>query len=253
VAASKSQSGRSGPSDTALGDLAGLRRLRRRNAWRARRKWIIAVVVALAVLAGAVVTVFFAPLFAVRTVRVEGNTLATADEVRAAAGVTVGEPMSRVRTNIVEANVKKLPVVQSVSVSRSWPHTVVVKITEVGLVYQRQDGDQYQWIDAAGDVFRTGSERLAVPLANTPDTSDRTLLKDVGVVAAALPAEVKQNLASITGTSIDMILLTLNDGRQIVWGSSDDSALKAQVIVPLLATPGRVYDVSAPTAPAITP
>ena len=47
---------------------------------------------------------------------------------------------------------------------------------------------------------------------------------------------------------------TLTKGRdnaRVVWGSADQSALKAQVIVPLLQQKGTVYDVSAPSNPTV--
>ena len=41
----------------------------------------------------------------------------------------------------------------------------------------------------------------------------------------------------------------LRDGRQVVWGSAEDSAAKAEVLVALLKEPAKRYDVSVPGQP----
>lgn len=38
----------------------------------------------------------------------------------------------------------------------------------------------------------------------------------------------------------------LRDGRRLLWGGADDTALKAQAAEALLKMPGSVYDVSRP-------
>jgi cell division protein FtsQ len=51
--------------------------------------------------------------------------------------------------------------------------------------------------------------------------------------------------------TVDQISLALTGGKTVVWGSADQSELKAEVIGPLLKQPGSVYDVSAPGQPTI--
>jgi cell division protein FtsQ len=41
----------------------------------------------------------------------------------------------------------------------------------------------------------------------------------------------------------------MRGGATVVWGSDGESALKAEVLVKLLAHPARVYDVSVPGQP----
>ena len=45
----------------------------------------------------------------------------------------------------------------------------------------------------------------------------------------------------------------LRDGRTVLWGSADESALKAEVLVALLDGPGRTFDVSVPGQPTFKP
>ena len=44
-------------------------------------------------------------------------------------------------------------------------------------------------------------------------------------------------------------MLELSGRGEVNWGSAEQSVLKSEVVVPLLALDARVYDVSAPTHP----
>ena len=48
---------------------------------------------------------------------------------------------------------------------------------------------------------------------------------------------------------MDRIEIQLSDGDTIVWGSAEQSQVKAQVLSVLLSQEASVYDVSAPHAP----
>ena len=51
--------------------------------------------------------------------------------------------------------------------------------------------------------------------------------------------------------SVDQITLRLRDGREVLWGSADQSAEKAEVLAGLLAARPKAsgYDVSVPGMP----
>jgi cell division protein FtsQ len=55
----------------------------------------------------------------------------------------------------------------------------------------------------------------------------------------------------IQAASRDTIVIALDQNTQIIWGSAEESELKAQVIVALLQVEGSVYDVSAPGFPTV--
>ena len=55
--------------------------------------------------------------------------------------------------------------------------------------------------------------------------------------------------------TVDQISLVLRDERIVLWGSADESDLKAEVLGPLLSRPGQTYDVSVPgqaTVPSLS-
>jgi cell division protein FtsQ len=49
--------------------------------------------------------------------------------------------------------------------------------------------------------------------------------------------------------TVDQISLVLRDGRTVVWGSADESGLKAKVLAVLLRQRAQTYDVSVPGQP----
>jgi cell division protein FtsQ len=72
-------------------------------------------------------------------------------------------------------------------------------------------------------------------------------------VVRSLPADVRAQLTRVTAATADDVRLELAGGASVVWGSAEDSALKATVLARLVgaAPPDSValYDVSAPTSP----
>ncbi|BDZ37902.1 hypothetical protein [Microbacterium suwonense] len=54
-------------------------------------------------------------------------------------------------------------------------------------------------------------------------------------------------------SSADDVTLVLQDGKNVVWGSEEDSVTKAIVLVALIknAPESHTFDVSAPTAPVV--
>ena len=81
--------------------------------------------------------------------------------------------------------------------------------------------------------------------------ADRALLRDLGLVAAALPEIAAQQGPHLTASDPDRITLVLKSGVRVNWGNSADSPLKAQIVQALLKRkPAAAIDVSSPHTPA---
>ncbi|GAB3428100.1 cell division protein FtsQ/DivIB [Flindersiella endophytica] len=219
------------------------------------------VLVALVVIAAfAVWAVWFSSLFDVRTVTVtglpKGSPLTVAD-VRTAARVPMSEPLARVDLDAAAAGVRKLPAVKSATVSRAWPHDVLVEVTERKPVAAWRSGGSYQLVDADSVAFRTVSSPPAglVPITVQPKPRQKTepTLRSAVDVLTALPAGLRGQVASISAQSPDTVRLSLSSGATVVWGSAEQSAQKAKVLTALLKQRPergiRIYDVSVPTYP----
>jgi cell division protein FtsQ len=228
-----------------------------RRAWA--RRWaalrrLFLLLVLVAMVAGAVWLVFFSSVLAVRDVQVGGVRTVPAEDVADIAAVPLGEPLARVDVDRVRQRVERLPVVEHADISRSWPHTVAIDITERTPVAAVRSGGAYQLIDAEGVMFRTVSrpnKRLPVLTIGTQPAVAHDAATEAAAVVAALPHRLAKRVSGVDADTMDSIELRLQNGRRVVWGSAESSPLKARVLVALLHRKAQVYDVSVPGSPTL--
>jgi cell division protein FtsQ len=227
----------------------------RRSAHSLRRRRLrrLLVVPALATVAW---VLWASPLLAVRTVQVDGTVSLTAEEVRQAAGVAPGTPLLRVDVDAARARVAGLPQVAGVEVTRGWPSSVVITLTErVALAVVVSDGQRHL-IDDQGVLFDTitgDPPPGVVPLdVRHPGPGDPATAAGLGALAS-LPRDVRSDVVSAGAATAEDVRLTLADGTTVLWGDGGNSAAKGSVLVALLhqiaagALEGaRTIDVSAP-------
>jgi cell division protein FtsQ len=215
---------------------------------RAALPWLIGLgVFAVLALAGAVVCT--TPLLGVADIRVTGAHLLTADQVRAAARVAPGTPLVRVDVAGVVRRVGGLPPVSGVTVSRSWPRTLVVRVVERTPLVTVPMGDRYAIVDRTGTVFDWASgppAGLPVLKLHSPGRDDPATRAALTVLAA-LPPGLRDPMAALVADAPARIRLELRDGRQVVWGDATQNNDKARVALMLLANGQKVTDVSAPS------
>ena len=220
-----------------------------RRRWLAWRYVVVALLV-VALVAGAVWLVYFSSVLTVKRVDVEGTSLLTRDQVLRTARVPAGEQLARVDIDAISARLRALAAVRSVDVSRTWPDGVQIVVQERVAVAVIEIAGRLRGLDADGVVF--GEYAKAPPgLPRVSSTSSTTpeALTEAATVVAALPKELAAMVDHVEVLTVDQITLVLKDQRIVVWGSADDSALKADVLRKLLRQPGRVYDVSVPGQP----
>jgi cell division protein FtsQ len=224
--------------------------LRRRND--RRRRWLLAGIAALvvALLATAAWLVLGSDVLGVRTVAVSGNTITNTDDVRRLAELPTGTPLARVDLEGVATRVAGLPAVKTVKVAREWPNTVTVQITERSPLFAIETPGGYWIADDQGVVFKSSADADGLMVASVSN-GDPRLIRDLGTVLSALPAGLRSRVDKVGADTVDSIVLYLPGGNRIVWGSADQSPLKAQVVLPLLKQQGTVYDVSAPSNPTV--
>ncbi|MCR6031972.1 FtsQ-type POTRA domain-containing protein [Nocardioides sp. zg-579] len=231
------------------------RRFARRQRAGRRRRWLTALVVAvaLALVVGVTWLVFFSERLAVQGVEVRGTESLSAGEVRSAADVPTGEPLATLDLAAIEARIETLAAVREVDVSRQWPDSVLVVVEERVPVAVVSIGGEFRGLDAEGVVFDrfrrapAGLPRVEV----TADVADDALVEAAAVVAA-LPADLAARVDHVEVRTVDQVTLELHDGRTVRWGSAEDSEQKAEVLAGLLeAQQAPIYDVSAPGQPTV--
>ncbi|WP_411078589.1 cell division protein FtsQ/DivIB [Streptomyces sp. cmx-18-6] len=230
-----------------------------------RRTLLILAGVAAALLTAFTIWVLYGSSWLrVERVSTSGVDVLTREEVEAVAAAPIGAPLVSVDTGAMEARLRqKLPRIDSVDVVRSWPHGISLKVTERKPVLLVEKGAKFIEVDATGFRFATVDRRPeGVPLLElTPDRSaslrrfggDR-LLREAVRVAGDLPERLVKDTEAVRVASYDAISLRLTRDREVVWGSGEDGPVKARVLAALMKAAPKAghFDVSAPTAPAVS-
>jgi cell division protein FtsQ len=225
------------------------RKRRLAGRWRRVRLLVVALLLA-ALVAGAVWLVFFSSQVAVRGVEVTGTRTLPQARVERAAEVPVGTPLARVDLGAIRARVEAIASVRRAEVSRSWPHTVHIQVTERTPIAVINEGNGLQGLDDQGVLFgryATRPKRMPLVIA-PPDTAEEALVEG-GRVIGSLPAPIASRVDTVEISSVDKIQLVLSNGRRVLWGSSENSGQKAEVLAVLLRRPGQQIDVSVPGRP----
>ncbi|MCM0678340.1 FtsQ-type POTRA domain-containing protein, partial [Micromonospora phytophila] len=219
----------------------------RQRRMRAALPWAIAAAV-LAVAGLVAWTLLGTGLFGVREVRVEGADLVTPVQVRDAAAVPDDAPLARVDLAAAERRIGELAPVERVTVTRDWPGTLVVRLTERTGVAVVPQGEQFVVIDGAGVVFRTLPQRPDdLPLVRLAEPGPR----DAGTraaleVLAVLTPQLRGELVEVSVEGLARIKLRLRGDRVVVWGDASRGTDKARVASALLDRKADTIDVSAP-------
>ncbi|MFD3560388.1 cell division protein FtsQ/DivIB [Streptomyces sp. NPDC058686] len=245
-----------------------------------RPRVLIVTGVALLLGAGTIWLLHGSQWLRVERVTTSGTAVLTPAQVRAAAAVPVDAPLISLDTGAIEDRLRrKLPRIDSVEVTRSWPHGIGLKVTERkpvliaendanGKNAENREGDsnagKFVEIDAKGVRFATvrKAPRGVPRLELTPDQSaaaaslrrfgpDR-LVREAVRVAGDLPPAVARDTRALRVRSYDDVSLKLSGGRTVAWGSGEKGDTKATTLTALMkaAPKARHFDVSVPTAPA---
>ena len=237
------------------------RRTRRRFARRqwARRwlslRYVVAVLLLVAAVGTGVWLVFFSTGMQVHSVEVSGNRVLSDSDVRRVAAVRTGEQLALVDLDRARRRVGSLAEVESVDVTRKWPDVVEIRVVEREAIAVVELGGRLRGLDDDGVVFREyDTVPPGMPRVRPTVSAGTEALREAAVVVSALPEDLAARVDFLTVETIDQITLVLRDGREVLWGSADESALKAQVADRLLVSQkAGVYDVSVPGSPTTRP
>ncbi|MFI0709323.1 cell division protein FtsQ/DivIB [Streptomyces inhibens] len=229
-----------------------------------RRGLIIIMVFAALLGAFGVWALYASNWLRVEQVRASGTKVLTPREVVGAADAPMNAPLVSVDTDALARRLRaRLPRIKTVDVERSWPHTIGLKVTERTPELLMRAGGKFAEVDAEGVRFAiVGAAPKGVPLLEM-SVSDSPSLRRFGIdrlrraaveVAQDVPSAVHKDVRKVRVRSYDSITLELAGGRTVAWGSSEQGAEKAKVLTALLkaARDGRHFDISVPSAPAVS-
>lgn len=211
---------------------------------RRRRRWAIAVLAVVSLLV-AVLAIVRSPLFDVDRVIVVGAARTGSAAVRDATDVDLGTPMISVDVDAVARDVERLPWIGEASVTRDWPGTVRIEVTERRAVARADD----MLVDGEGRVLGSATAGDDLPLVQEGD-------KEAVAVLAAMPASLRRQVARSTGDADHDVDLRLYDNVTVHLGDQTDLRAKFDAVEALLAQADRstvaTIDVTVPSAATLT-
>ncbi|MEW2008522.1 FtsQ-type POTRA domain-containing protein [Microbacterium sp. NPDC078814] len=202
----------------------------RRFTQRSRRRRItwLSVVGAIVLLIGGSVAAAYSPLFAVERITVTGTTTIDPAVIEGALADQMGTPLALVDTSEVKAALLAFPLIETYALEARPPHDLTVRIVERTPIGVIESDAGFTLVDAAGVALSTTEERPAgQPLVEVEGGVDSSAFRSAGLVVRALPADIRSALTGVRASTADDVTLTLDSGLTVVWGSEEDSALKA--------------------------
>jgi cell division protein FtsQ len=235
---------------------------------RRRRRLLGWAVVAIALAAG-VAYLVRTPLFGLSAVRVEGTRALERSEVVAVSQVRLGEPYLGLDLEAIRRRVAALPRVAAVTVTRDYPSSLRIAVSERPPVASVSNGGIYWLVAADGTVVDSvvGSRPAKLPyVARVPlpdDLRPGSRLPPGNPLTNALTAlggmrsKLKGQVVAVRASSIDGLEFTLQDGSRVLYGLAVDQPAKDTAVLLVQQQLGKEkrevqrIDVRNPSAPTV--
>jgi cell division protein FtsQ len=145
--------------------------------------------------------------------------------------------------------VEGLAPVLSAAVSRSWPDTIVIKVTERTPDLAVPSAGGFELIDGDGVRVRFAARKPAgMPVLTAPTAGLRgnKAVRAAVMVLASLPRKLRSLVVSVSAPAASAVTLRLAGGISVAWGAPGYVRQKAAELAVLLRTHARHFDVSDP-------
>lgn len=235
-------------------------RLDERTRAQRRRRWIrlssiglvVAVMLTLAWLA------FLSPVFRLdaNQVQISGQgTVIAPGAVEKVTAEEVGTPLTLMDTVGLRNRILEVPGVRDAVLTRKWPDGLSIELVAREPVAAVPDGSTFTLRDDLGDVVgRAKKVPKGLPVIKVPGGADTARTLEAAIfMLNAIPADLHQEIKSVSATTPDAVTMKLRDGATVLWGNQTDAELKVRVFEVLRSAKetkdARVFDVSAPNAP----
>jgi len=216
--------------------------------------WIVVGVSCFA-LGALVVGAIYSPVLSLRTISITGTSRVDKQQVLTAVSGQLNTPLALVDFGAIRRELSAFPLIRSYVTESRPPDTLVIRISERSPIAVLHTAKGFSVVDPAGVVLQDIAERPAgLPALTAGAALTGSAAFDASVqVLLALPNDLRAKVDSITAATRDNVALTLTGGKIVLWGSAEQSAVKATVLAELISSrPEAVrYDVTAPTVPVV--
>lgn len=170
-------------------------------------------------------------LFSLQKVEVEGNRRVPKEEISRLAGLEPGTNLWRIDTKGVVTRLKAHPLLETVTVKRKWPHTLVIYVREREPLALLPGPGVFWILDGEGYIMESSS-RIAsqkLPLISGVQVGGNagpgTKLEDPRLKAAlevlkALPLKAREEIEEIQALEAENLLLYLPERIKVKFGDA---------------------------------
>lgn len=198
-----------------------------------RKRWLVlasTVAVMGSVLAGGV-WVYQSPFFEVTHITVKGNQAISTDSVVTAANV-LGESMFNADLASAQRALYGLPLVSSVKIDRSWPHSLTITVQErQPWGTWQQDGVSYT-IDREGVILGTNPAPAGSPVIVSAEPGSHVQGDRVDYQAVTAAAEIYEKLPGQLGTTVTNVAFLPGKGVQVTTADNQTALLGDSSSIP---------------------
>lgn len=191
------------------------------------------------------------PWLRAQEVRVVGAGPAEQGEIERMTEPYMGEPLLKVDTHALQAEVSDLRPILRADVSREWPHRLSIVVTSrTPVAAVKNPRGDLELMDASGVVYASVGEAPAdVPTVSLAHADDPREAGAAASVISVLEPGQRAALTDLRVVSPDDVRFRL-DGVDVLWGGPADGKVKAAVLAALAGRDGLgSINVSAPHSP----
>lgn len=226
---------------------------------------IVGVVVAVLAIIFGCIFVYRSDLFHVNNVQVNGSEHLTSQEITSIAAVSDDSTLLRLDSAGIKERLEDNAWVQSASIHRVFPDTIVIDITErePGAVAKINDKSNWvistdgAWLSAATTDDWENAMKIVDVSPSMPAPISGSMCADGGIINAleilnSISDDLRSRIVSISAESSIKTSLNLEDGVTVAFGDSSDIDVKEAVINSLLSEyAGKIsyINVRVPTRP----
>ncbi len=222
-----------------------LKRIRRKQQLRTTLIVILVVLVL-----AALVWLYRSDLFKIKKTEITGNHRLSDSQIEKIAAVKPGTSLVRVPLRDIESRLTKNPWIEGVEISRSFPNTLRIQLTErkAIAVIPVQDGGAI--VDKEGLVLE---KRQSVDRVNLPIIKDLAVRRvKVGQKIRSrsfsnaisclshLEDKIRSSLSIVSAPTVDKLSLYTGKGVEILYGKAENFSKKNYILRKILSTDDRV-------------
>ncbi len=184
------------------------------------------------------------PLFEVRRVAVRGNQFLSEEKIKSVADIGAGVNIFKLDLSATVSNLKILPMIKEVHVSRSFPSTIVITVNERKPAGLLSAGEGFIEVDEEGVYLKkAGAGVPGLPvitgvqgdIPNLGQVVRAERLEDALAVIDGLPDEVVANLSEVHVEEAGQVRIYTIEGIQCRFGTAVDIQEKGAVLSHTLA------------------